>query len=111
MSKKTRRRLDAVLLAGLLANLAAEAGAALAPNYERTRELIAILSNPDVAQKLGMEIIQSIAANGNEGYRIRTSNCYLDVTLVSAPSSGPPVLGAWQFVVKVGELQCNTPSR
>jgi len=80
--------------------------AALAPNYERLRELEAILENQELIQKLGIQPIVGIEATGDSTYTVRTANCTLVVTLVSTPNA-PPILGPWQFTIHVGDPRCD----
>jgi hypothetical protein len=79
--------------------------AALSPNYERLRELEAILGDQDLIQKLGIQPVVEIEATGNSTYTVRTEKCSVVVTLVSTPSA-PAMPGPWQFTIEVGEPQC-----
>ncbi|HZT87541.1 MAG TPA: hypothetical protein VFA12_06205 [Stellaceae bacterium] len=100
------RRRDLIAAAFLAAlPCAPPAFAALAPNYERLRELAAILASPELAQKLGNDVVEGIEAGADHTYRVWTAKCSLVVTLVDA-ASGPPMPGAWQFAIKVGDPQC-----
>jgi hypothetical protein len=91
----------------LLLGAATAATAALAPNYERLRELEAILQNQELIQKLGIQSITSIEAAGDATYTVRTATCTVVVTLVSTPNA-PPLLGPWQFTIQIGEPQCRS---
>jgi hypothetical protein len=91
----------------ILAFAWADAGmAALAPNYERLRELEAILGSQDLQQKLGAEPIQGIEATGPDNYRVWTARCSITVNLVSTPSN-PPIPGPRQFAIQIGDPQCH----
>jgi hypothetical protein len=94
-----------LLTGAILCAWATAASAALAPNYERLRELEAILQNQELIQKLGIEEITSIEATRNTTYTIRTATCTVVVTLVATPNA-PPLLGPWQFTIQVGDPQC-----
>ena len=96
-----------VFLAAIVFALAAAdtASAALAPNYERLRELAAILGDQDLVQKLGIQPIVGIEATGKSDYTVRTEKCTVAVTLVAAPNA-PAIPGPWQFTIQVGEPQC-----
>ena len=99
-----------LLVGMILFAWASAASAALAPNYERLRELEAILQNQELIEKLGIQPIISIEAGGNATYTVRTANCTVVVTLVSTPNAtpnAPPLLGPWQFTIQVGEQQCH----
>ncbi len=95
----------AALVAVLIA-LTGPAAAALAPNYERIRELGAILQNQELIRKLGIQPIEGIETTGQNAYRIWTAKCIVVVTLVAAPNA-PPILGPWQFTMQVGEPECH----
>jgi hypothetical protein len=93
----------AVLLALARADIAA---AALAPNYERLRELGAILGSDDVMQKLNHEVVNGIEVTGGGGYRVWTARCSVTVKLVGT-ANVPAIPGPWQFTIQVGEPQCH----
>jgi hypothetical protein len=93
-------------LLGLALMIAPGAHAALAPNYERIREIGEILQNQDLIRKLGLQPIDGIEVAGENTYRIWTEKCIVIVKLVSTPNA-PPVLGPWQFSVQVGDPQCH----
>ena len=77
----------------------------MAPNFERLRELSAILGSSELAAKLGNRIVEGLEAKGGNAYRVWTAGCSVEVTLTDA-SSGPPIAGGWQFAINVGELHC-----
>jgi hypothetical protein len=81
------------------------AAAALAPNYERLRELEAVLGSDELAGKIGSRPINGIEATGPSTYRVWTDQCTITVNLVGA-SSTPAIAGAWRFTIQVGEPQC-----
>jgi hypothetical protein len=93
---------------GLLLTLSwvTAASGALAPNFERQRELTAILDNPALAQKLGNRVIQGIEAQGDNTYRVWTADCSVTVTLIDA-SANPPMPGGRQFTIQVGDPRCH----
>jgi hypothetical protein len=93
-------------IAALLLADADRVRAALPPYYERTRELSAVLSDPDVMQKLGGHEIRGIEAVEPGTYRVWSEVCSLDVKLVDKAQPGPPIAGPWQFEMKVGESRC-----
>jgi hypothetical protein len=80
--------------------------AALAPNYERQREINAIVSSPQLNQKLANGVIQGIEAQGDSTYRVWSTNCSVIVTLVTV-SAAPGVAGPRQFTIQVGDPQCH----
>jgi hypothetical protein len=93
------------MLAAALVCLSAEAS--LAPNYERLRELRAILDSPEMIAKLGNRAVEGIASTGNgPNYRVWTSDCAIEVNLVDAVPSGAPMMGPRHFAIRVGELRC-----
>jgi hypothetical protein len=82
------------------------ASAALAPYYERTREMGEILSSPEVMSKLGTQNpIIGIEVVAPAAYRVRSAQCSVEVTLVSQ-STSVPIPGPWQFSIQAGEPQC-----
>jgi len=95
-----------ILLAAVSAGLFATNGlAALAPEYERIRELGAIIGSPELSQKLSGRVIEGIEAQAGNTYRVWTADCSLAVTLVDAPAD-PRIAGPWQFAIRVGDLRC-----
>lgn len=99
-------RRGAIACAALVAlGWAGVAAAALAPNYERLRELSAILGDDDLMQKLGHEVVDGIEATGDGRYRVWTGRCSIDVELAGTPNA-PAIAGPWQFTIRVGEPQC-----
>jgi hypothetical protein len=94
----------AVLLALAQADIAS---AALAPNYERLRELGEILGSDDVMQKLNHEVVDGIEATGSGSYRVWSVRCSVVVKLVGEPYEVPAIPGPWRFKIQVGEPQCH----
>jgi hypothetical protein len=82
----------------------APAQAALAPQYQRQRELMAIVGNPEVLQQIGM--IEKVEAVGPDRYRVSSDRCTLAVTIKTAPRTAEVLVGARQFTVNVGARSC-----
>ncbi len=76
------------------------ASAALAPYWERAKELAAIAQDPGVAATMGGELIDSIRVLGVDEYEVSGNRCTVRVALETIPPP-PHVIGARQFKVKV----------
>lgn len=102
-------------LALLLAVAPAPADAALPPQYQRQRELAAIVESPDVLAKLGGRPIQAVTLIAPDHYRVRSDRCELDIRIGDDPptASEPARPGPRRFRLVVGEPDCRAgaPSR
>lgn len=94
-------------LAGVLAGpfAAAPAKAALAPNYERARELTAAITA--AAPLLPTRPIDGVDYVAPDRIRIRAGTCTLDVEIVNVPRPGPPMPGPRRFEAKPGTPRCD----
>ena len=109
MSPHLTRPVVALLL---LATSIATAGAALPPLRESIRELTDVLNNPQVTRKIeakfdALGTIDGIDTVAPQTYRVRSGSCSLEVKLIDM-SSNPPMEGAWQYRIEVGDLACPT---
>lgn len=95
------RALPGVLL-GMLAT-GTVASAAMAPAYERQRELVTVIQNPDVVARIG--VIERIEAVAPRTFRLWSKGCVLDVAVVSEPGQ-EPMAGGGQLRVSAGAPQC-----
>ncbi|MDB5507145.1 MAG: hypothetical protein JWR75_1783 [Devosia sp.] len=82
--------------------------AALPPQYQRQKELLAIVESEAVNEEFGMDGIESVEYLGEDRYRVTGGNCTLDVTIVDAPSTHPAgFTGPREFALELGETACN----
>ena len=98
----------AIALAGLL-SLAASlpALAALPPQYQRQRELLAVINNMEVVDAFGFDGIDAIELVEPDLYRVRGGKCVLDVTIEDLPNThGEGWVGPRKFATVVGEKTC-----
>lgn len=94
----------AFLLAAGLAGVA-EAGAALAPNYQRLAELRAILDDPAVIAAFGAAPITGVTHLGSDTYLVVSETCRLSVRIVGQPLPAGMV-GPRRFSVRAGKASC-----
>ena len=82
--------------------------AALPPQYQRQRELLAIIESEAVTAEFGMDGIESVEYLGEDRYRVTGGNCTLEVTIVDVPNTHPAgFTGPREFAVEIGETACN----
>jgi|SRR4051794_23928605 hypothetical protein len=97
------------LLVSAVMLLSAAADAATPPQYQRPKEMRAILDDAkvlgafDVAHPIdGIERVEPAR------YRVRSGTCAMDVTLIDDPAvkRPPHSYSTWAFVVKAAPLSC-----
>jgi hypothetical protein len=89
--------------------LSVTADAATPPQYERPKEMRAILDDAKVLAAFdAAHPIDGIARVEPAHYRVSSGKCIMDVTLVDDPAAKRPphTYGSWAFVVKAGPLSC-----
>lgn len=93
---------SAILLAGTLA-----ANAALAPNYQRARELTEIINL--AAAEFPEKPIEKVIHQSENVYRVVFEGCSVAAHIVPQESkpTEPPILGPLQFSVKFEKLTCD----
>lgn len=95
-------RLCEITLAALLAGAAAS-HAALAPNYQRARELTAVIDA--VAALVDRHPIEQVLADESGGYRVVAGPCTVLATIV--PEAMPDgMVGPMRFRVELAEPVC-----
>ena len=81
--------------------------AALPPQYQRQRELQAIVDSIDVVDAFGFDGVDSIEYVGDDIYRVRGGACSLEVTIVDLPNThGEGWAGPREFKIEVGMPVC-----
>ncbi|MEI2296677.1 hypothetical protein [Ensifer sp. MJa1] len=96
------RRLILCCLAFLV--IAGQATAALAPNYQRARELNAVVNA--VAAAVPKYPIDKIISQGHDRYAVVAGKCRLIARIVSLPSK-PGLGGPRQFEVVLDKPDCD----
>ena len=98
----------AIILAGLLSFATGlPVLAALPPQYQRQRELLAIINDMDVVDAFGFDGIDAIERVGRDLYRVRGGKCVLDVSIENLPNThGEGWAGPREFTTVVGDLTC-----
>jgi hypothetical protein len=87
----------------MLAALTAPALAALPPEYQRERELTAVVG---AVAGTGV-VVDAVAYLGDDVYRVTFGACTIDVTIVTdPPPSGEPMAGPRLFHVELGDEVC-----
>jgi hypothetical protein len=81
------------------------APAALAPNYQRLRELSAVLEHPGVVAAFGQTPIDRVEYVRTDLYRVSAGRCRLDVRIVGLPTPRGMV-GARRFEARPGRRVC-----
>lgn len=94
-------RLGGFTLAALLAGVAAS-HAALAPNYQRARELSAVIDA--VAALVEGYPIDEVAYRGDYLYEVTAGPCTVEAKIVTIPT--PEIAGPLKFRVEPGEPEC-----
>jgi hypothetical protein len=98
-----------VLLVSAAVLLSAAAGAAVPPQYQRPKEIRAILEDAKVLEAFNAtHPIEKIERIENAHYRMSSGACFMDIALVDDPSVKHPPnwYGSWTFVVQAGTLIC-----
>lgn len=89
----------------LLATLPALA--ALPPQWQRQKELQAIIEDSAVTDAFGFEGIEAIEWVGPDHYQVRGGACILDITIEDLPNmQGEGWAGPRQFKIVLGEPLC-----
>jgi hypothetical protein len=86
------------------------AHAALPAQFERVKEIRAILDDAEVTKAFGpAHPIDKIERVENAHYEVSSGTCVMQVNLVSDPTVKHPAVwyGAWAFAVKAGPLVCH----
>lgn len=104
-------RLSLGLLGSTLALASGPADAALPPQFERVKEMHAILDDVAVGKAFGLNHpIDKIERVETARYLVSSGPCVMQVDLVSdttAKHPAGPWYGAWAFTVKAGPLICH----
>jgi hypothetical protein len=98
----------AIILAGLL-SLATGLPvlAALPPQYQRQRELLAIINDMEVLDAFGFDGIDAIERVARDLYQVRGGKCVLEVGIEDLPNThGEGWAGPREFTIVVGEPTC-----
>ncbi|MDR6430969.1 hypothetical protein [Brucella pseudogrignonensis] len=83
--------------------VASAAEAALAPNYQRAKELNAVIEA--AAQAVPQYPIDKVIYQNDDKYQVIAGPCSLRATIVSKPMKNGMV-GPRQFDVKLGQTRC-----
>jgi hypothetical protein len=94
-----------ITAAAALTLMAFPVSAALAPNYQRIRELNAVLEHPGVAAALGGAPIDRIEYVRTDLYRVTAGRCRLDVRILGLPMPSG-MAGARRFEARPGRRVC-----
>ena len=78
------------------------ANAALPPNYQRARELVAVVDA--VAARLEQHLISEVVYLDAFAYRVIAGPCTVTATIV--PVDTPGIVGPLQFEVELSEPDC-----
>lgn len=97
-----------MILAGLLSLVTSlPVLAALPPQYQRQRELLAIINDMSVVDAFGFDGIDAIELVEPDLYRVRGGKCILDVSIENLPNThGEGWAGPREFTTVVGEKTC-----
>lgn len=82
------------------------ASAALPPQYQRQKELQAVISNGDVEEALDGAPIDSVTVVDEDVYLVRAGLCSVIANIVSDPMPGGGWAGPRRFHVEAGEAAC-----
>lgn len=82
---------------------ATHAQAALAPNYQRAKEMTAIIEA--VAEKIPNHPISKIIYQNADQYQIIAGPCSIRATIITKPEK-PMMVGPRQFEVKLSPQKC-----
>jgi hypothetical protein len=92
---------------GFAAMTALPALAALPPQYQRQKELQAIIADAAVVDAFGFEGIGAVEFVEPDLYRVTGGNCTLEAKIVDVPNShGEGWAGPREFAVQVGAPVC-----
>ncbi len=94
------------LIAGcLFFALASPASAALAPEYQRQREIQAVITNPEVREALKGHPISAVTWTGDDRVEVTGGACTVKVSIVGTGKPGDPP-GPRKFAVEVTSAGC-----
>lgn len=79
--------------------------AALPPYYQSAKEIIAVLNNPEVAEKIGSGRVIHYVIKAEGGYIINAGKCTLSVKVTYSPQPNGMV-GPAIFEVHPDKLEC-----
>ena len=83
------------------------AQAALPPQYQRQRELEAVIASPEVEEALKSRPIDSVSTTGDDVYTVTAGPCTVTVLIVTDAASKPAGwAGPRQFELEVGDPTC-----
>lgn len=81
--------------------------AALPPQYQRQRELQAIIADDGVVDAFGFEGIGAVEFIDTDLYRVTGGECTLEVKIVDVPNShGQGWAGPREFALELGQPVC-----
>jgi len=92
-----------LLIALPMIAISTHVSAALAPNYQRAREMAAVIDA--VAAQIPQHPISKIVYQKPDQYRVVAGPCSVNATIVSAPPK-TGLVGPRQFEVKLGVPRC-----
>jgi hypothetical protein len=95
-----------LLIALPIIAISTHVSAALAPNYQRAREMTAVIDA--VAAQIPQHPITKIVYQKPDQYRVVAGPCSVNATIVSAVSAPPKagLVGPRQFEAKLGVPRC-----
>lgn len=100
-------KLSVIALASACLCLASQAGAALAPKYQRLAELKAIANSTAIVDAFPEEaLVEAIFFVERDLYRVVSGQCAMDVRIVDQPSPGDGWVGPRQFRLEPGKVTC-----
>lgn len=97
------RSIYALTVSGLLIAAATTAEAALPPNYQRAREMTAVIEA--VAEQIAEHPISKIIYQKPDQYQVIAGPCSVRATIVSKQQK-QMVVGPRQFEVKLSQRRC-----
>lgn len=100
-----RKRSAAALAVGAFILSITPAFAAIAPHYQRLRELRALVDNNRIISAFGARSIDRIEYISLDLYRLSGGGCHLDAKIVDQPLPDG-MAGGQRFTIEVGLLNC-----
>jgi hypothetical protein len=104
-----RTRLAVLPMAAILGLQAAlPAEAALPPQYQRMREMEAVLSHPELMSVLREEPVEMIRYVGPDLYEVHAGFCRVEARIENDPAFNPEPgwAGPRAFIVVLGDVTC-----
>ncbi len=96
-----------LIASGLTILACVPALAALPPQYQRQRELLAIITDDRVVDAFGFGGIEAVEFMEDDLYQVRGGDCVLEVRIENLPNThGEGWAGPREFTTVVGEPQC-----